>query len=136
MILEKSSIIKWYLRYFIILFYFILFYVFCLFRAAPMAYGGYHARGLIRATACQPMPEPRQCQIQAMSSTYTTAHDNVGSLTHWASPGIEPETSWFLVRFVSAAPWWELQIYFICEFYLILVMKKNIRTFRVLGFTN
>ena len=43
-----------------------------------------------------------------MSATYTTAHGNAGSLTHWARPGIEPATSWFLVRFVSAVPQWEL----------------------------
>ena len=30
----------------------------------------------------QPMPEPQQCRIQAMSATYTTAHGNTGSLTH------------------------------------------------------
>ena len=40
--------------------------------------------------------------------TYTTAHSNAGSLTHWARPEMEPTTSWFLVRFVSTAPWWEL----------------------------
>ena len=40
--------------------------------------------------------------------TYTTAHGNTGSLTHWARPEMEPTTSWFLVRFVSTAPWWEL----------------------------
>ena len=44
------------------------------------------------------MPEPQQCEIPAVSATYTTAH---GSLTHWSSPGIEPATSWFLVRFVN-----------------------------------
>ena len=31
------------------------------------------------------------------------------SLTHWARPGIEPVSSWMLVRFVSTAPQWELQ---------------------------
>ena len=36
-----------------------------------------------------------------MSATYTTAHGNTGSLTHWARPGIEPTTSWFLVGFVN-----------------------------------
>ena len=41
--------------------------------------------------------------------TYTTVHGNTGSLTYWASPGIEPASSWFLVRFVSATPWRELQ---------------------------
>ena len=43
-----------------------------------------------------------------MSAAYTTAHGNVRSLTHRARPGIEPATSWFLVRFVSAAPSQEL----------------------------
>ena len=43
-----------------------------------------------------------------MSATYTTAHGNAWSLTHWARPGIEPETSWFLVRFITNKPWQEL----------------------------
>ena len=40
--------------------------------------------------------------------TYTTAHGNTRSLTHWARPGIEPTTSWFLVGFVYDALQWEL----------------------------
>ena len=48
-------------------------------------------------------------QIQVASETYTTAQSNVGSLTHWARPGIKPATSWFLVRFVTTAPQQELQ---------------------------
>ena len=36
-----------------------------------------------------------------MSETYTTAHSNVGSLTHWMGPGIEAISSWILVRFVT-----------------------------------
>ena len=43
------------------------------------------------------------------TSVTSTAHGNVRSLTHWARPGIELATSWFLVSFVSAVPWWELQ---------------------------
>ena len=35
---------------------------------------------------------------------------NAGSWTHWARPGIEPATSWFLVRFISAKPRWELPL--------------------------
>ena len=54
-------------------------------------------------------PELQQCQIWAMSATYTTAHGNAGSLTHWVRPGIEPMPSWFLVWFISAAPLCELQ---------------------------
>ena len=38
-----------------------------------------------------PIPSaPQQCRIQAMSVTYSIAHGNVRSLTHWARPGIEP----------------------------------------------
>ena len=32
-----------------------------------------------------------------MSVTYTVAHSNMGSLTHWARPGIKSEASWILV---------------------------------------
>ena len=81
--------------------------VFCLFRAMPMAYGGSQARGLIITVACWPTPQPQQCQSWAASATYTTAHGNDGSLTHWVRPGIEPATSWFLVGFVSTAPQWK-----------------------------
>ena len=47
------------------------------------------------------MPEPQQCRIQAASMTCTTVQGNAGWLTHWARPGVEPATSWFLVRFVN-----------------------------------
>ena len=67
----------------------ILFYAF--FRAAPMAYG---------------------CS-QAASVTYTTAHGNARSLTHWAGAGIEPASSWLLVRFVTAESQQELQMDFL-----------------------
>ena len=43
-----------------------------------------------------------------MSSTYTTAHGNTGSLTHWARPVIKPTTLWFLVGFFSMVPQGEL----------------------------
>ena len=67
-----------------ILFYFILFYffVFCLFRAASLAYGGSQVRGSDRSCCHWPKLEPQQCQIQAVSVTHITAHDNAGSLTH------------------------------------------------------
>ena len=54
------------------------------------------------------MPQPQQSMIRAMSATYTTAHGNAGSSTHWAKPGIEPATSWFLVQFISTVPRREL----------------------------
>ena len=49
----------------------------------------------------RPTPEPQQRKIQASSATYTTVHGNARSLTHWARKGIEPTTSWLLVRFVN-----------------------------------
>ena len=57
--------------------------------------------GSNRSCCCRPTPEPQQRQIQAAPATYTTAHGNNGSLTHWARAGIEPATSWFLVRFIN-----------------------------------
>ena len=84
------------------------FFFFCsLFRAVPTAYGGSQARGLIGAVSCWPISEAQQHQIWAMSATYTPAHGNSRSLTHWVKPGIKPATSLFLVGFVSTAPRWE-----------------------------
>ena len=66
---------------------------FCPFRAAPVAYGSSQTRGPVGAVA------PGLCQshsngwIQAVSATYTTAHSNAGSLTHWARPEIKPVSS-------------------------------------------
>ena len=72
--------------------------------------GGGHTCGIWRfpslvsnwSSSCRPMPQPQQRRIWAMSVTYTTAHSNAGSFTHGARPGIEPASSWMLVRFVSS----------------------------------
>ena len=40
--------------------------------------------------------------------TYTAAHGNAGSLNNLARPGIEPASSWMLVRFLTSEPQWEL----------------------------
>ena len=54
----------------------------------------------------QHMEVPRLgVELKLQLQAYTTAHCNAGSLTHWARPGIEPASSWILVRFVSAEPW-------------------------------
>ena len=66
------------------------------------------ARGLIRATAAGLYHSRSNGQIQATSVTYVTAHDNARFLNHWARPGIEPTSSWFLIGFVSTAPGREL----------------------------
>ena len=43
-----------------------------------------------------------------MSATYTTAHNNARSLTHWARPGTEPTFLWILVGFITTVPQWEI----------------------------
>ena len=86
-------------------------WVFCLFfRAKSAAYGGFQTRDRIGATAAG------LCHSHSNAATTseprlwhdTTAHANAGSLIHWARPGIEPMSSWILVRFISAEPRWEL----------------------------
>ena len=76
-------------------------FVVCLFRGAPAAYRSSQARGRIGAT----------------SATYTKAQSNVGSLSHWARPGIEPMSSWILVEVVTTEPWQELQFSFVYSFF-------------------
>ena len=78
---------------------------FLLFRATLRACGGFQARGRIRATAAS------LCLSHAKSEPHlqpTAQLSNTGSLTHCTRPGIQPATSWFLDRLVSAAPWQEL----------------------------
>ena len=83
------------------------FFFFLLYRATPMAYRSSRL-GLNQSCSHQPMLQTQQRQIWAASVTYATAHSNAISLTHWSRPGIEPASSWMLVRFVSTEPWWEL----------------------------
>ena len=48
-----------------------------------------------------PQPQLQQWGIWTASATCTTACKNAGSLTHWASPGIEPASSWTLCLFLN-----------------------------------
>ena len=48
-----------------------------------------------------PTPQPQQCRIQAASVTYTTVYSITNPLTHRLRPGVEPASSWILVRFFS-----------------------------------
>ena len=50
--------------------------------------------------------------IWDVSVTYTTADSNRRSLTHWMRPGIEPASSWILVRFIITEPQGELLHFF------------------------
>ena len=69
-------------RIYLFIYLFIYFCFFAISWAIPAAYGGSQARGLIGAVARQSTPEPQQRGIQAVSTTYTTAHGNARSLTH------------------------------------------------------
>ena len=93
---------------------FLVFWFCFVFRVAPMTYGTSQTRGQIVATA-----QPQQLGNQAMSVTYTTAHDNAGWLTYWARWGIESASSQILVGFISTAPWWELLLVFF--FFIIII---------------
>ena len=73
------------------IFLFLYLFVCLFFRATPVAYGSSQARGWNGAAA------------------YSLYHSNLGSLTHWTRPGIEPTFSWIVVRFVPTVPQWELQ---------------------------
>ena len=79
-------------------FFFCLFVLFCFLRSSYRRFPG---QGSNWSYSCQPTPQPQQCQIQAISVTYTTAHGNTRSLTHLAKPGVKPASSWILVRFIT-----------------------------------
>ena len=81
-------------RFFVFLFVVV---VLLLFRASPMAHGSSQARGWIQAIAAG-IHYSHSNTRSKLWLTHTTAHSNAGSVTHWARPGIEPTTSWFLVR--------------------------------------
>ena len=73
-----------------------------LFRAASAACGSSQARGWIRAVAAGLHHSHSNTQTRAASTTYTTAHGNAGSSTHWARAGIKPASSWLLVHYYWA----------------------------------
>ena len=75
---EEKNFKKFQEKYFLIkkITFFLSFF---LFRAAPVAYRGSQARGRVGAIAASLHHSPSN---SAVSVTYTTAHGNVGSLTH------------------------------------------------------
>ena len=104
-----GNVIIWALNLVIEIKFQFFFSIFGVFRATLVTYGGSQARGQIGAAAV-PRPQLQQCQIPAASATYTTSHGNAGSFTHWVRPGIEPASSWLLVRLASTELQWELQV--------------------------
>ena len=67
----------------------------------PTAYGSSQSRGWLEAVATSLCHSHKITVKWASSSTYTSAHGNTKSLTHWVRLGTEPESLWVLVRFVS-----------------------------------
>ena len=60
-------------------------------------------------------------ELELTAAGLNHSHSNSGSelhlqpttqLTAMLRPGIEPASSWIIVRFVSAEPWWELLLIF------------------------
>ena len=101
------------------------------FGTALAVYGGSQARGRMEAKQAASLRQSHSnVGIQAASATYTTAHSNTGSLTHWVRLGIEPESSWLPVGFMTTDPWWELPD-------VILFMAKSYSFFfpSFLGYT-
>ena len=92
--------------FYIVLFYFVLFICSLELHPWPMEVPRLEVKSELQLLAY--IIAVQQCGIWATSVTYTTAHGNARSLTHWAWPGIEPVTSWFLIRVVSAASQREL----------------------------
>ena len=107
---SKNDSLKCNVRFSNSFFFFFFFFFGLVFLELHRGIWRFPGQGSNRSCRCWPTPEPQQRQIWAISATYTTAHGNTGSLTHWARTGIKPNTSWFLVGFVSAVPRWELQI--------------------------
>ena len=110
--------------------FFFFFFFFWLFRAAPASNS---QTSLIEAVATG-----LQHRIWGLvCNLHTAAHGNTGSLTGWAGPGIEPPSSWILVRFLTCwatigTPGCFLQVWSlshvlkICLFLLYMVYcKKN-----------
>ena len=70
-------------------------------------YGSSQARDWIGATTAG-LHHSHSSTRSKLSVTYTAAHSNTGSLTHWAMPGIEPMSSWMLLEFFTTESQQEL----------------------------
>ena len=66
-----------------------------------MAYGGSQAWGWIGAVVSSIHHSHSNTRTQTTFATYTIAHSNAISLTHWVRPGIGPMSSWILVVFIN-----------------------------------
>ena len=100
---------------FVLFCFFLVFvlFLFFYFLGAHLAYGSSRlgVQCSSRRYSCQPTPQPQQLRLRAECASYTAAHGNAGSQTHWARLGIEHTFSWILVVFVSTTPQQELPMF-------------------------
>ena len=104
---------SWFLVWFIstaprqeqLIFFFSFFFFFFFFLWRTRGIWKFPGQGSNRSCSCWPTPQTQQYGIQAASVTCIIAHGNVRSLTHWARPGVEPMSSWILIKFVTPEPW-------------------------------
>ena len=81
-------------------FFIFIFLFFCLFRTVAAAYGGSQDRGLIRAvTASLCYSHSNSGSELCLRAVWLMATPR--SLIHWGRSGIEPLSSWMLVRLVN-----------------------------------
>ena len=91
-----------------------------LFRVAPEAYGSSQARGQIRAIAADPHHSHSHTGLEPYLWPTSQVTATLDYPTHWVRPGIELAFSWILVRFISAAPQWELHSFIFFFFFFFL----------------
>ena len=92
---------------------FFLFFIYFFFRLAPAVDGSSQARDWIGAiTASQHHSHSNagsKPHLWPWTENQKDNHPHVtATLTHWVGPGIEPVSSWILVRFITAEPEGEL----------------------------
>ena len=84
----------------------LLIFIFGLFKFTPKAYASSQARGWIGVAAASHSHSHARFKphLKLMPQLMAT----LDPLIHWARPGIEPSSSWILIRFITAEPQWEL----------------------------
>ena len=89
--------------YFIFLGLFIYLFIYFFLRAAPTAYGGSQARGLMGTVAASLLHSHSNARSELCLQPTPQLMGNAGSLTHWTRPGIKPTSSRILAGFIN--PW-------------------------------
>ena len=96
-----------YLSIYLSIYIYIYIFFFLSFRAAPIAYGSFQARGPIGAAAAG----IHHGHSSGGSELHLWPTPQLMAMPHWGRPGIEPTSSRMLVGFVTAEPQQELPIF-------------------------